>query len=181
MKAKSWTLLKREKQLETRIFNVERHRCRSQTREVQADFVVLDSRDWVNIIAITKGENIVVIKQYRAGTDEITLEIPGGVCEPGEDPSTSGLRELAEETGYTAESHRVLGYVRPNPAFMNNKCYTVLATGCEKAQDTQFDDDEEIETFEVPLKEFPGLIQRGEIDHSLVWSAYVHLIREGIF
>jgi len=180
MQAKPWEILKKEKLLETRIFDIEKRRCRSRVQEQEADFFVLDSETWVNIAAVTEDENIILIRQYRAGTDDVALEIPGGICEKGEDPADAGLRELKEETGFTAQSSRVLGYVRPNPAFMNNRCYTVLATGCRKTADTDFDEDEEIETIEVPLKDFPEIIRKGEIDHSLVWSAYVHMLHAGV-
>ena len=97
MKAKPWEILKKEKLLETRIFDIEKRRCRSRVQEKEADFFVLDSGTWVNIAAVTEDENIILIKQYRAGTDEVAFEIPGGICEPGEDPADAGLRELKEE------------------------------------------------------------------------------------
>jgi 8-oxo-dGTP pyrophosphatase MutT (NUDIX family) len=180
MKVGPWEILKREAMAETRIFSMEKRRCRSRATHVEADFVVLNSRDWVNIVALTKSEHIVLIKQYRAGTDEVTLEIPGGVCDPGENPVQAGQRELREETGFTAEACRLLGLVRPNPAFLSNRCYTVLATGCDKKVATNFDHDEEIETIEVPLNVFSERIRNGDIDHSLVWSAYVHMLHAGI-
>ncbi|MFI5391889.1 MAG: NUDIX hydrolase, partial [Bacteriovoracales bacterium] len=98
-------------------------------------FDVLKCRNWVNMVALTPNEEVVLVKQYRVGTDEVTLEIPGGVIHTGEDVLVGAKRELEEETGYLAKDWALLGSVDVNPAFMNNKCYTYLASGCEKLRE----------------------------------------------
>jgi 8-oxo-dGTP pyrophosphatase MutT (NUDIX family) len=65
------------------------------------DFYRLDFSTWVNIVAVTKKQEIVFIQQYRFGSGQIEVEIPGGAVEPGEDPLGAGIRELLEETGYS--------------------------------------------------------------------------------
>ncbi len=135
-------------------------------------FDVLKCRNWVNMVALTPNEEVVLVKQYRVGTDEITLEIPGGVIHTGEDVLVGAKRELEEETGYLAKDWTLLGSVDVNPAFMNNKCYTYLASGCEKLREQNLDPFEEIEVITVPLKDIPQLIKEGRISHSLVVSAF---------
>ncbi len=177
---KPWKELDRQVLVSTRIFTLESRRSRSEATGVETDLLVLDTPDWVNVLPITPEGNLVLIRQYRAGNGGITLEIPGGACDPGEDPAAAGARELLEETGYEAESITVLGSVQPNPAFMNNRCTTVLAKNVRRTGRQDPDEDEEIETLEVPLVDFAGLLRDGRIDHALVWCAYVHLLFHGV-
>jgi len=177
---KPWKELDRQVLVSTRIFNLEKRRSRSETSGTEVDFLVLDTPEWVNVAAVTPENRLVLIRQYRAGSDKIAVEIPGGACEPGEDPAAAAARELLEETGYEAESYTVLGEVRPNPAFMNNRCFTVLAMNARSTGRTDPDEDEEIEPFEMPLEDFAGLLREGHIDHALVWAAYLHMLFHGL-
>jgi len=135
-------------------------------------FDVLKCRNWVNIIALTPNQEVVLVKQYRQGTDEITLEIPGGVIHHEEDHFEGARRELEEETGYLAKEWALLGSVDANPAFMTNKCYTYLATGCVNSSSQNLDPFEEIDITTVALEKIPKLIQEGKITHSLVVAAF---------
>ena len=92
--------------------------------------------DWVNVVPITAAGRVVMIRQYRHGTGEIGLEIPGGVIDPGEEPLAAARRELREETGYGASELAAIGQVAPNPALQDNRCYSFVARGafCERAQ-----------------------------------------------
>ena len=89
---------------ETRIFTLEEVQLARPGREEPVRFVQLRCPDWVNVIPITEDGRVILIRQYRSGTHEITLEIPGGMVDPGEDPQTSATRELTEETGWVAAS-----------------------------------------------------------------------------
>src|ERR1043165_5535777 len=89
---------------------------------------------------------LLFIWQYRHGTDELSLEIPGGVIDPGEEPIEAARRELTEETGYVAESFSLLSVVEPNPALQGNRCHTYLARGAKPTGVTAFDDLEDLET-----------------------------------
>ena len=88
---------------------------------MEGDFYVLDTNDWVNVIALTPDHEIVLVRQFRYGSKEQSLEPPGGVVERGEDPLVAGLRELQEETGYVGELPELLGVVRPNAAILSNR------------------------------------------------------------
>jgi 8-oxo-dGTP pyrophosphatase MutT (NUDIX family) len=144
------------------------------------EFVFIDAPDWVNVIALTADEQVVLIEQYRHGIGKVTLEIPGGTVDPGEDPVTAGLRELAEESGYTGENVEVIGTVTPNPAILNNVCTTLLVKSATHTCAPQLDAMEEIAVRLAPLKSIPGLIRSGQIDHSLVLAAFHFLdIMEG--
>jgi 8-oxo-dGTP pyrophosphatase MutT (NUDIX family) len=142
-------------------------------------FSLIDCVDWVNVIALTDTGRVVLIRQFRPGTNQICLEVPGGMMEPGEDPATAAARELAEETGYTGGSLQVLGKVAPNPAIQNNALYTVLARGVTLTQAPAPDDGEVLSVETASLADCQRRILAGEIDHALVVVAFAHLALRG--
>jgi ADP-ribose pyrophosphatase len=176
-KTPPWTLEEDEAILRTRVFTVHRRRRRSALRpERVADFYVMECADWVNVIALTDDARVVMVEQYRQGTDDITLEIPGGLVDPGEGPLEAGLRELREETGFASDRPGALiGCVAPNPALQSNRCHTALVRGVARVGAQDLDNNEEIAVRCVPLGEIPGLIRAGVITHALVVAAFHHL------
>lgn len=158
------------------IFTVDRHVAAHPRTGAERAFSVIHSRDWVNVIALTPADEVVLIRQFRHGTRAVTLEIPGGIIEPGESFLDAGRRELREETGYTAERWLDLGWVEPNPAIQDNRCGTVLALDARRTAETDFDPGELIAVERAPLAEIAGLITRGEIRHTLVISGFFLLV-----
>lgn len=135
------------------------------------EFIVIESRDWINVIARTPSGDLVLVKQFRFGTESFTLELPGGMCDPDETPLRAAKRELREETGYEAEKWIPLGYVEPNPALQTNRCHTFLAEGAIKVGELKLDEHERIEVSTMPAEEVFKAVERCDITHALVVAA----------
>ncbi len=158
-----------------RIFTIRSDLKVSPRTGKQHDFFVIDSVNWVNVIAVTPARELVMIEQYRHGSDTIELEIPGGMLDAGDaSPILGGLRELREETGYEGEGPQIIGQVFPNPAIMSNTCFTVLVQNCQLKHALEWDHDEDLATRLVPVAEIPQLVASGKIKHSLVVVALYH-------
>ncbi|MFX0092793.1 MAG: NUDIX hydrolase [Candidatus Hodarchaeota archaeon] len=139
-------------------------------------FFAFESNDWINIIALTSNLEVVTIRQYRAGTKLVTLEIPGGLIDPGEEPLEAAKRELEEETGFVSNHWSHIGATEPNPALFTNLCHTFLALNCSKKGKLHLEPREIIETELLPLKKIPELIGQ-EIKHALVIVAFHFLFQ----
>ena len=164
-----------------RIFQLREDRVINPRTGTEQDVVVLECPDWVNIVALTPDREVVMINQYRHGTETVELEIPGGMVDEGETPLESGLRELREETGYEGEHARILGSLLANPAIMNNQVHTVLVENCLKKHELDWDAGEDIALRLIPVADIPRLIRAGHIRHSIIVAA-LHLFaleREG--
>lgn len=178
MLVKPWELLSSEIQADYRIFRLRVDRSRSPRTGKAHDFFVLESSDWVNVIPLTSDGQVVLVRQWRHGTRSFSLEVPGGLLESSDSPEEAARRELLEETGCTAGEMIYLGFVEPNPAFLNNKCHTFLAKDVKRVSELRQDEKEDIEVLMKPLAQIPRLISHGVITHSLVVAAFYRLFME---
>jgi len=168
---KRWEKLGVRSVARTRIFELQSVEYQHPQQAASREFSVINAPDWVNVVALTPAHELVLVRQFRYGIDDFSLEIPGGMIEPGEDPLAAGLRELQEETGFTAGRARLLGCVHPNPAMQNNRCHFVLAEGVVRSAPLAWDENEELEIVTRPVDEVYALAQAGGITHALVLDA----------
>src|SRR5204863_6468129 len=133
------------------IFDVVRAIYQHPDRAKAQDFFVIDAPDWVNVVALTPGHHLVLVRQFRYGINDFSLEIPGGIIDAGEDPLAAGVRELREESGYVGTAVRLLGSVHPNPAMQSNRCHLVLVENARPVADLEWDPDEEFEIMTKPV------------------------------
>ena len=160
-----------------RVFRTERRVAAHPHTGEKREFVILDGPDWVNVIALTDADEVVLVRQYRHGLGDVTLEIPGGAVDPGEDHRRAAARELEEETGYTAERWERLGVVHPNPALQTNTCSTWLALDAARTAEPTPDPGEVIAVETMPLANVDACLRDGRITHALVVAAFQHLTR----
>ncbi|MBC7929818.1 MAG: NUDIX hydrolase [Rubrivivax sp.] len=163
-----WRRESSEQLADCRVFKVRRDLSADPRDGREHDFYVIEAPDWINVIPITANGEVVLIEQYRHGSREVSLEIPGGMIDPGESPREAATRELLEETGYAATEVALLGKTRPNPAIQENWIHTFLARGAERRQQPSCEGTEQTIVRLVPLGRIPSLIAEGKITHSLV-------------
>ncbi|GIW48471.1 MAG: ADP-ribose pyrophosphatase [Deltaproteobacteria bacterium] len=169
---KSWSVVNSIKLNSYRVFSTRKDVAVSPVTGREHEFFVIEAPDWINVIATTPDEHVVLIEQYRHGIGSVTLEIPGGMIDPGESPLEAARRELLEETGFSSEEWICLGRVHPNPAIQQNVCYTFLARNARKSEEPSLEDTEDIASLLVPLSDIRSLIAKGKITHSLVIAAF---------
>jgi 8-oxo-dGTP pyrophosphatase MutT (NUDIX family) len=162
-----------------RVFQVRRDRSLNPLDGTGHDFYCIEAPDWINIIPLTRRNEVVMIEQYRHGTNEVTLEIPGGMVDEAELPADAATRELLEETGYVAPRVLLLGRTRPNPAIQNNWLYTFVAHDAGFTRKPICDTTEHTAVRLVPLADVPALIADGTISHSLVIAGFYLLTVAG--
>jgi ADP-ribose pyrophosphatase len=142
-------------------------RCEMPDGHIVEDYYVLEYSNWVNAVAITEDNKVLMVKQYRHAAEIVSLEIPGGVIDDGETPEQALRRELLEENGYHFDDFELLCTIYANPSTANNHTYCYLARGGKKVQEQHLDDQEEIvvETFTIP--EVKKLLAENKIAQAL--------------
>lgn len=170
-KLRPWRRLREEAAASYRIMDIWRVELEDGSGRGRGDAFTVRCRDWCNVIAVTPEDAVVLIWQYRFGTDALSLEIPGGIVDPSEDFEVAARRELLEETGYAADAVEPLLVLAANPAIQDNRCHTFLARGARRTTPTKFDAQEELETVLVPAARIADLLDGGQVTHSLVHSA----------
>jgi 8-oxo-dGTP pyrophosphatase MutT (NUDIX family) len=166
-----WKKLSSETLAETRFFKLRADRCELPDGRIMPRYYVMEFPDWVNVVAITDDDQIILVEQYRHASGLVHLEIPGGSTNPGatpEDPEAAARRELLEETGYEPRETRLIASHFPNPAMQMNRMHTYLALGCRKVAEPNLDPFEDLRVKTMPLDEAVKRALSGRIDHSIV-------------
>ena len=179
-----WETTSRNRVYDTPIFGVNKvHRKSQDGRE--GDFVELDSPQWVNVVPYFVGTDgvprFIMERQFRHGSESLTLEFPAGLVEKGESPRAAGLRELEEETGLVAHSFKFIGSVCPNSAFMNNTANFFLAEDLELVcgeDQRKLDANEAIDIVSIPVAQVLEKLGTGEMDNGIMVMSGFFFLRE---
>ncbi len=150
------------------LFQLRRERYRSRRSGLAHDYYVMHLADAVNVIALTTDRQVVLVRQFRAGSETDSLETPGGLIDEGEDAVAAGIRELLEETGYAGDTPWVLGTVWANPSILTSRMTTLVIFNAEPVSKPRLDQGEEVEVVLVPSRDVPAMIRDGKINHALV-------------
>jgi ADP-ribose pyrophosphatase len=142
-------------------------KCEMPDGRVVDQYYVLEYPNWANAVAITEDNKIIMVRQYRHAANIVSLEIPGGVIESGEDPEEGMRRELLEETGYQFEHVELISTVYANPSTANNQTFCYLATGGKKVQEQSLDEHEQIVVEEYTIAEVKQLLAENKIAQAL--------------
>jgi ADP-ribose pyrophosphatase len=167
----NWIINKEDTEYKVRIFEILKRNMTMPEKKKSGDFYIIKAPTWINVIPITKNGNIILVEQYRHGIHDVSLEIPGGVVDQGEEPIETAKRELLEETGYTSTKWRKIGRVSTNPAILTNYCETWLAEDCTNTHKLDPDEFEDLKVVELPVDELLGLIKDGVVHHALIVAA----------
>jgi len=141
--------------------------CKLQNGAIKDDYYVLEYPNWANAIALTKDNKVILVRQYRFAADIISLELPGGVIDDGEEPVDGIKRELLEETGYSFESCELIATLYPNPATSANQTFTYLLKGGIKTHEQHLDEHEILNVEEYTIDEVKQLLKDNKIDQAL--------------
>jgi 8-oxo-dGTP pyrophosphatase MutT (NUDIX family) len=136
--------------------------------------MALDAADWTIVAPVLEKDGrkfFVMVRQWRHGAQELSLEFPGGVLEADEDASQAALRELEEETAYTAKKITKLGEMSPNPAIMNNRVHFFLAEDLSPVPSQHLDEDEYVDMELVPIEEVMENMGKTPYTHALMGTA----------
>lgn len=153
------------------VFSVSRTESRSPHTGRSHPFFRIDSSEWANIVPITPAGEVVMVRQYRHGSGQITLETPGGLVDPGETPAEAAARELLEETGYRSNEIIPLGGVSPNPAIFGNRLHAFVGLGCVPVASIRHGSTEETIVELVTRERLRRRVLEGSVDHALVVAA----------
>lgn len=178
MTIEPWFIFDDELVADAKIFRLRRLTTRSPRTGEDRAIALVETGDWVNVVALTPEREVVLVRQFRHGTGSVTLEIPGGLVDAGERPEEAAVRELREETGHTGREVTRVGMVHPNPAFLTNRCYTYLVENCSETHALALDPGEDIEVLRLPLHRIPTEIAEGRITHALVICGFLWLAQK---
>lgn len=145
--------------------------CELQNGTIKDDYYVLEYPNWVNAVALTETNKLILVRQYRHAADIVSLEVPGGVIDGDESPENAIRRELLEETGYSFKSAELIATLYPNPATATNVTYTYLLKGGTKTHEQHLDEHEILNVEEYTIAEVKQLLAKNKIDQALHCSA----------
>jgi ADP-ribose pyrophosphatase len=160
-------LARRETRLSPWVTLVERT-VQAEPASESAVFHCLKQADYLCVLAVTADQRIPLVRQFRPTVEQVTVELPGGLLEPGEDPARAAAREMFEETGYASASPlELLGCLKPDTGRLENRLWCFFASDARAAAGTAWSPEEGVEPFLVSVRELFDMVSSGQFDHAL--------------
>ncbi len=172
MKEKDWKLLKTEPAIDLNILNIEYHHYQNPRNNKVVKTIAISGNDAVNVIALTKDKKVLLVRQFRFGIGDYTIELPGGMVDERESNIVAAKRELREETGFAGINWQKLGTIYSNPVFMNSKITHFIVESASAQYPTELDDAEDVEILTLSVKEVYEWIDAEKIQHPHTISAF---------
>ena len=179
MREQRWKKITSKKVFEDRWFKARADACQFPDGRIIDPYYVVELPNWANAVVVTPNNEIVLVKQYRYPVDTVTIELPGGVINDGEDPMVAALRETQEETGYSSSQIQLICKTAPNPAINGNTAYFYLIENAVPTAHTNPDFFEDIEVVLYSKNDFIQLLQQNKIMHGVqlgpIYEALIQL------
>jgi 8-oxo-dGTP pyrophosphatase MutT (NUDIX family) len=149
-------------------YTVRRDEVQLPSGTIIPEYWINEYRPWVNVVAVTERDDVLMVRQYRHGSGMVHFEIPAGTTDAEDtDIESAGRRELLEETGYGGGRWSPLMTLSANPALQNNLTYTFLAEGVVPMAKADPGASEDLRLHLVPAREIEAMIDGGELIQSL--------------
>jgi ADP-ribose pyrophosphatase len=131
-------------------------------RELE-NFLWVRTRDFVAMVAVTEADQIVLVRSYKHGTRRVSLSVPAGYLESGEEPIAAAKRELQEETGYASDDWTSLGRFVVDGNYGVSTAHIFLARGAREVAEPASGDLEEMDVVVAPLDDVSEYVRQGEV------------------
>ncbi|MDR0452189.1 MAG: NUDIX hydrolase [Treponema sp.] len=176
-----WTEESSRPVFKNRLFSIRESLCRSPSGKTGI-YTAMDAPDWAVVVPVlddAQGRRFVMVRQWRHGARELSLEFPGGVFERGENPEEAAARELEEETAYRPSRVTRLGEMSPNPAIMGNRVHFFLAEDLADTGNQRLDEDEYVNVELLPAEEVIRAMGKPPYIHALMAAALMLYLQRG--
>ena len=182
MKDMSYKILSSEYLFKRPWLTARRDKVQLPDGRINPEYYVLEYPTWINVTAITKDGQMVLVRQYRHGLQRTNFEIVAGCMEEGEQPIDAAKRELMEETGFGGGEWQEIMVISQNPSTSTNLTHCFLATSVERMGTQHLDATEDIEVYLFSQDEVRQMLERGDFVQALMvaplWKYFSTLRKE---